>query len=113
MNILRNRLFLAVALGHTTIDVFNSAGPVLIAFLSVSMGLSNAQIGLTISLYALLAAARSWAQLGTINFVPKLFFRTKAGIPPLTEPSPALCGLLRLFWGCWPVKPQTAGGGEE
>jgi len=52
MNILRNRPFLAVALGHTTIDVFNSAGPVLIAFLSVPMGLSNAQIGLAISLYA-------------------------------------------------------------
>ncbi|HEY85297.1 MAG TPA: MFS transporter [Chloroflexi bacterium] len=53
MNILRNRLFLAVALGHTTIDIFNSAGPVLIVFLSVSMGLSNAQIGLAVSLYAL------------------------------------------------------------
>ncbi len=56
MNILRNRLFLAVALGHTTIDVFNSAGPVLIAFLSVSMGLSNAQIGLAVSLYALVGS---------------------------------------------------------
>jgi FSR family fosmidomycin resistance protein-like MFS transporter len=56
MNILRNRLFLAVALGHATIDIFNSAGPVLIAFLSVSMGLSNAQIGLAVSLYALVGS---------------------------------------------------------
>ena len=52
MNILRNRLFLAVALGHTTIDIFNSAGPVLIVFLSVSMGLSNAQIGLAAGLFS-------------------------------------------------------------
>jgi len=53
MKIIRNRLFLAVALGHTTVDVFNNSGPVIIAFLSVPMGLSNAQIGLAASLYTL------------------------------------------------------------
>ncbi len=51
MTILRNRLFLATALGHMTVDTFNNAGPVLIAFLSVPMGLSNAQIGLAAGLY--------------------------------------------------------------
>ncbi|MFQ5421860.1 MAG: MFS transporter, partial [Anaerolineae bacterium] len=51
MTILKNRLFLAVALGHTTTDIFNSAGPVLIVFLSLSLGLSNAQIGLAAALY--------------------------------------------------------------
>ncbi len=53
MKILRNRLFLAVALGHTTVDTFNNTGPVLIAFLSIPLGLSNAQIGLAASLYTL------------------------------------------------------------
>ncbi len=53
MKVLRNRLFLAVALGHTTVDTFNNTGPVLIAFLSVPLGLSNAQIGLAASLYTI------------------------------------------------------------
>ena len=53
MKPLRNRLFLAVALGHMMTDIFNSAGPVLIVFLSVPLGLTNAQVGLAASLYAL------------------------------------------------------------
>lgn len=53
MKIIRNRLFLAMALGHTTVDTFNNSGPVLIAFLSIPLGLSNAQIGLAASLYTL------------------------------------------------------------
>jgi len=53
MKIIRNRLFLAVALGHTTVDTFNNSGPVIIAFLSVPLGLSNTQIGLAVSLYTL------------------------------------------------------------
>lgn len=41
-----------MALGHTTVDIFNSSGPVLIVFLSLPLGLSNAQVGLAASLYA-------------------------------------------------------------
>ena len=51
MSLLRNRLFLAVTLGHFVLDVFNNAGPVLITFLSIPMGLSAAQIGLAIGVY--------------------------------------------------------------
>lgn len=56
MSIFRQKLYLAVILGHFTIDVFSSTGPVLVTFLSVSMGLAAAQIGLAIGLYQLIAA---------------------------------------------------------
>lgn len=56
MSLLRNPLYLAVILGHFTIDVFGSAGPVLVTFLSVPMLLSAAQIGLAISAYQLVNA---------------------------------------------------------
>lgn len=46
----RSRLFWAVALGHMVNDFFMSAGPVILAFLSVSiLPMSNTQIGLTVS----------------------------------------------------------------
>lgn len=56
--IFRNRVFLSAALGHSSIDIFNSSAPVLIAFLSAPalMNLSNAQVGLAASLYAFLGA---------------------------------------------------------
>jgi FSR family fosmidomycin resistance protein-like MFS transporter len=56
MSLLRNRSLVAVSLGHFTIDLFNSMNPVLLAFFSVSLGLSNAQIGLAASLYTLAAS---------------------------------------------------------
>lgn len=53
----RSRLFWAVGLGHLMIDTFNSIGPVLLAFLSVStMPISNTQLGLAASLYTLTAS---------------------------------------------------------
>ncbi len=51
MTIFRNRLFMASSLGHLILDIFNSAGPVLVAFLSVSMGLDNKSVALAIGLY--------------------------------------------------------------
>jgi FSR family fosmidomycin resistance protein-like MFS transporter len=54
--LLRNKLFLAVTVGHLVIDIFNSMGSVLVTFLSIPMTLSTAQIGLALSSYALLAA---------------------------------------------------------
>lgn len=56
MTLLRNKLFLAVTVGHLVIDVFNSMGSVLVTFLSIPMALSTAQIGLALSSYSLLAA---------------------------------------------------------
>ncbi len=54
--LLRNRSLIAVSLGHFTIDVFNSMSPVLLAFFSLPMRLSNAQIGLAASLYTFVAS---------------------------------------------------------
>lgn len=51
------RLYRAVALGHFGIDVFNSMGPVLLAFLSAPLGLSAAQVGLAVGLHQFLAGA--------------------------------------------------------
>jgi FSR family fosmidomycin resistance protein-like MFS transporter len=52
----RNKLFVAVTVGHLVIDIFNSMGAVLVTFLSLPMALTTAQIGLAVSLYAMLAA---------------------------------------------------------
>src|SRR5689334_12498257 len=51
LNLFRNRLFLAVASGHFVIDVLNSIVPVLLAVLATSMSLTNAQIGLALTLF--------------------------------------------------------------
>jgi FSR family fosmidomycin resistance protein-like MFS transporter len=51
----RHRL-IATSLGHFTVDLFGSMGPVLLAFFSLPMGLNNAQIGLTVSIYTLVAS---------------------------------------------------------
>lgn len=50
MNLPRTRTFWAVGLGHFVNDVFMGMGPVVLAFLSVSvLPMTNTQIGLTIS----------------------------------------------------------------
>ena len=49
----RSRLFVAVALGHMCTDILNSLGPVLLAVLAVPLALSNARIGLALTLYTL------------------------------------------------------------
>ncbi len=49
--ILRNRLFLAISAGHLTVDVMNSSLPVILAFLALRLGLSNAQLGLAAAAY--------------------------------------------------------------
>ena len=56
MSIFRNKLYLAVVLGHFTVDVFSSMGPILVTFLSISLALSTTQIGLAIGTYHLISA---------------------------------------------------------
>ncbi len=56
MDLLRNRSLVAVSLGHLTVDVFSSMGPVLLTFFSFTMGLSKTQIGLVAGLYTLVAS---------------------------------------------------------
>lgn len=46
--------YLAVTVGHLTIDVFNSMGPVLVAFLRQPMSLTTAQVGLAVGTYQFL-----------------------------------------------------------
>ena len=53
MSFFRNRVFLSVSLAHMFIDIFSSAGSVIVTFLSIPLGLSTAQIGLAISAYQL------------------------------------------------------------
>lgn len=53
LSILKNKVLLTVALGHMAIDLLAAISPVLIAFLSVPLGLSNAQVGLAASLYTM------------------------------------------------------------
>ncbi len=52
MTFLRDRRFLAISLGHTTVDVFNALTPLVLTVLSVPLALSNADIGLIATLYS-------------------------------------------------------------
>ena len=45
MNILLDPVFLAVSLGHLGVDLLNGTVPVLLAFLSTPLGLSNTMVG--------------------------------------------------------------------
>jgi FSR family fosmidomycin resistance protein-like MFS transporter len=56
MSLFRNRLYLAITLGHFTIDVFSNMGPVLVTFFSVPMALSATQIGFAAGTYQLVGA---------------------------------------------------------
>lgn len=51
MHLLRNRALVQLSLGHLFLDLFSSVVPVLLAFFSVPMGLTNAQIATAASLY--------------------------------------------------------------
>jgi FSR family fosmidomycin resistance protein-like MFS transporter len=53
---LRDRLYLSVVGSHFVIDMFTGVCGVLLAVLSVSLGLSNAQVGTAITLYMLAGA---------------------------------------------------------
>ncbi|MDM8527914.1 MFS transporter [Anaerolineales bacterium HSG24] len=55
MTIFRHKVFLAIILGHFTIDLFTNMGSVVITYLSnETLLLTTAQIGLAISLYQLI-----------------------------------------------------------
>jgi len=56
MRLLRQPVFLAVALGHFFVDVLNGQTAVLLAVLSVPLGLSNAAIGLIATVYSLIGS---------------------------------------------------------
>lgn len=49
MSLLRNRLLLAVTLGHFTVDVYNGLLPVMYPLLVTRMGLSYTQVGLIVT----------------------------------------------------------------
>jgi FSR family fosmidomycin resistance protein-like MFS transporter len=51
LTLFRSRLFLAVTSGHFVIDTLNSIVPVLLAVLASSLSLTNAQIGLALTLF--------------------------------------------------------------
>ncbi len=53
MSLLKDRAFRATALSHLSIDLLNSQHPLLLAVLSVPLGLSNSVIGLVSTAYSL------------------------------------------------------------
>ncbi|MCB0212594.1 MAG: MFS transporter [Anaerolineae bacterium] len=52
----RKPIFLAVILGHFTLDIFNNSGPVLVTSLSKNLAWSTAQVGFAIGAYQFFAA---------------------------------------------------------
>lgn len=56
LKLFRNRLFVAVLAGHFGVDTLNSLGPVLLAVLAAPLALSNAQIGLALTLYTFISS---------------------------------------------------------
>jgi FSR family fosmidomycin resistance protein-like MFS transporter len=49
--VLKNRLLLSISAGHFAVDVINSVVPVLLATLAAPLALSNAQIGIALTLH--------------------------------------------------------------
>jgi FSR family fosmidomycin resistance protein-like MFS transporter len=56
MRLLRHPVFLAVALSHFIVDVLNGQATILLAVLSVPLGLTNANIGLIATIYSLVGS---------------------------------------------------------
>lgn len=56
MRLLRHPIFLAVALSHFIVDVLNGLAGILLAVLSVPLGLTNANIGLIATVYSLVSS---------------------------------------------------------
>lgn len=52
-DVLQNRLFLAIASGHTVVDVLNSTFPVILATLALQLGLTNTQVGVAATIFML------------------------------------------------------------
>lgn len=51
LSFLRERPYIAVSLTHFFVDVLNSGRNLLVAFLAISLGLTNAQVGIALLLY--------------------------------------------------------------
>lgn len=51
LSYIRNRAYLAVSLTHFFVDVLNNSRTLLVAILAVSIGLSNAEVGIALLLY--------------------------------------------------------------
>lgn len=56
MHLLRNRSLVQISLAHLFVDLFSSVVPVLLAFFSVPMDLSNAQIATAASVYTFVSS---------------------------------------------------------
>lgn len=99
LDMLRNRLFLAVTSGHFAVDVLNSVGAVLLAVLATPLALNNAQIGLALTLYTM-AGALSQPIFG---WAADRFQRNPAMLAGLGVVWTALCFLGVAFAPSWAV----------
>lgn len=53
IRVFRSSLFISIISGHFTVDILNSAFPVVMAALALRMGLSNTQLGLAATVFAM------------------------------------------------------------
>ncbi|HBY97570.1 MAG: MFS transporter [Ardenticatenaceae bacterium] len=56
IRVLHNSLFISIVSGHFFVDILNSAFPIIMAALALQMGLSNAQLGLAATIYAIVGS---------------------------------------------------------
>ncbi|MCL4562223.1 MAG: MFS transporter [Chloroflexi bacterium] len=56
MTILLNKVFASIALGHLYVDILNAQRGILLAYLSVPLGLTNSLLGLVSTIYMVAAA---------------------------------------------------------
>jgi FSR family fosmidomycin resistance protein-like MFS transporter len=121
MTFLRDRRFLAISLGHLTVDVFNSLVPVLLTVLSLSLGLSNAQIGLLVTAYSFGGSLSQplfgyladrfggrWLAVGGVTWL--LFFFSLA---PLAPGNWALACIVLAALGSGAYHPQGASNAAQ
>ena len=93
LRLLRQPVFLAVALSHFAVDVFNGQTGILLAVLSLPLGLTNATIGLIATIYAVVGSLSQplfgwltdrhggrWAAAGGVIWMAAFF--ALAGVSP-------------------------------
>jgi len=56
MSLLRNKLFISIALSHLIVDILNGQRAILLAYLSTPLGLSNAMLGLVATIYVFISS---------------------------------------------------------
>ncbi len=102
----RDRSYLATALTHFSVDVLNSSRTLLMALLALTLGLTNAQVGLALLLYNVGSALSQplfgwvadrygprWLVLGGMTWMTFFYTLTAVGTPWLAVLAVTIAGL--------------------